>query len=287
MVKRLAGDREIIIPIGVAAFSIAGILCIALIFFIRKPQAEIPAEATLTPFKFQFLGAFTSTEEPTTAAQSHKDKTSTVPATLAIEASHSASQAVTSTPQPQSVIVGTSTSTSASSTLSTTSTPGGSGATKTPASTASSPTATPSKTGATTTPASSTSSPTVTPRRTGTATTSSTIKIDDFDDFILYDGGWIGETVDTAYEGTLSISIFIDDTATFTFTGTQFIIGYVPDPQLGTMTITIDGNNQTLNQSTGSEWSSPKLSPGEHSVTLTHATGEIIYLDYITLIGSP
>jgi len=247
MAKRLIGDREIIIPIGIAIFSIVGMLSVALIFFIKKPQAEIPTEATLTPFKFLFLGTLTSTDKPTGAAQPHKDKTSTAFTTPTTEANQSSDRAVTATPQLRSV-VGTSSPIPASSI---TSTPGGTG------------------------------TPTI------NATTSSAIKIDDFDDFILYDGGWISETVDAAYEETLSISIFIGDTATFTFTGTQFIIGYVADPQLGAMTIAIDGNNQTLNQSTGSEWSSPKLSSGEHSVTLTHATGEIIYLDYITILGSP
>ncbi len=248
MVKRLIDNLDIIIPIGIAMLSIVGMLSVALIFFIGKPQAEISAEATATPFQFLFLGTLTSTKEPTSATQLQKDKTPTIPTLPTIETRQSSDQTITPSPQPRSVSAGTLTSTSASPI---TFTPGGVG----------------------------------TP--TTNATTSSAIKIDDFDDFILYDGGWISETVDAAYEETLSISILIDDTATFTFTGTQFIIGYVADPQLGTMTIAIDGNTQTLNQSTGSEWSSPKLSPGEHSVTLTHASGEIIYLDYITILGSP
>jgi hypothetical protein len=241
MVKRLAVDREIIIPIGIAILSIIGIVSMALIYFIRKPQAELPPEATSTPFKFLFLGTLTSTQAPTTVAQSHKDTSPTVPATLTIEMSQSTDQALTPTPKTRSGNAATS--------------------------------------------ASTTPSETITP--TSTATTSSAIKIDDFDDSILYVGGWVNETVAAAYEETLSISIFIDDTATFTFTGAQFIIGYVADSDLGTMTITIDGKAQSLNQSTGSEWASPKLSLGDHSVTLTHASGEIIYLDYITILGSP
>lgn len=244
MLKRLAGEREIILPIGIAILSIIGIVSMVLIYFIRKPQAELPPEATSTPFKFLFLGTLTSTQAPTTVVQSHKEKTPTLPARPTNEASQSSEQTLTPTPKSRS----------------------GEGATS-----AQSPTSAP---GETSTPATN-------------ATTSSAIKIDDFDDVILYDGGWVNETVAAAYEETLSISIFIDDTATFTFTGTQFIIGYVADPDLGTMTITIDGKNQTLNQSTGSEWASPKLSLGDHSITLTHTSGEIIYLDYITILGSP
>lgn len=244
MLKRLAGDREIILPIGIAILSIIGIVSMALIYFIRKPQAELPPEATSTPFKFLFLGTLTSTQAPTTVAQSHKEKTPTLPARPTIEASQASEQTLTPTPKSRS----------------------GEGATSAQTST--------SAPGETSTPATN-------------ATTSSAIKIDDFDDVILYDGGWVNETVAAAYEETLSISIFIDDTATFTFTGTQFIIGYVADPDLGTMTISIDGKNQTLNQSTGSEWASPKLSLGDHSITLTHTSGEIIYLDYITILGSP
>ena len=244
MLKRLAGDRDIILPIGIAILSIIGIVSMALIYIIRKPQAELPSVATSTTFKFLFLGTLTSTQAPTTVAQSHKD---TTPTTRIIETNQSTSQLPTPTPKTRSVNAATAAPTSAS-----------------------------------TTPA-----PVETNTPASNATTSSAIKIDDFDDVILYDGGWVNETVAAAYEETLSISIFIDDTATFTFTGTQFIIGYVADPDLGPMTITIDGKDQTLNQSTGSEWASPKLSLGDHSVTLTHASGEIIYLDYITILGSP
>lgn len=130
-----------------------------------------------------------------------------------------------------------------------------------------------------------------TPDTTITATTDPTIfsagKYDDIDERIIYDGGWVSEIVDEAYEETLFISTLSGDIASFTFSGTQFIIGYLEDPGLGTMTISIDGSNQLIDQSTGFEWLSPELPAGKHSVTIIHETGEIIILDYITILGSP
>lgn len=109
-------------------------------------------------------------------------------------------------------------------------------------------------------------------------------KFDDIDDRILYDGDWVSEIVDTAYGETLFISTLVGDTAGFTFTGTQFTIGYLEDPGLGIVTIIIDGTEYTLDQSNGFEWVSPELPPGEHTVTMIHETGEIIILDYLIIL---
>ena len=112
-------------------------------------------------------------------------------------------------------------------------------------------------------------------------------KYDDTDERIVYDGDWVNDLLDTAYEETLFFSTLVGDTASFTFTGKQLQIGYLEEPTLGTITVTIDGTDYPFDQSTGTELSSPELPPGTHSALLTHKSGDLILLDYIVIIGSP
>jgi hypothetical protein len=238
MEKRFQFDREVLIPLGVAALSTLGIIVVILMISISKPETDIPMEDTPTPFEYLFLGTVTATTtpEPSLAEQLETPATDEAGAALDLQ--------ITPTPNIQTSQGGTDSATSES-----------------------------------------------TPDTTVTPTTNPTIftagKFDDIDERIIYDGGWVSEIVDIAFGETLFISTLTGDIASFTFTGTHFIIGYLEDPGLGTMTVSIDGENQIIDQSAGFEWLSPELPAGEHSVTIIHETGEIIVLDYIVIQASP
>lgn len=131
----------------------------------------------------------------------------------------------------------------------------------------------------------------VLPQGTSTSSVEETLvfmegKYDDIDDRIIYEGDWVSEIVDIAYQETLFISTLTGNTAAFIFSGTQMQIGYLEDPGLGTVIVSIDGVDYPLDQSDGFEWLSPELPFGEHSILLTHESGELIILDYIIIIGS-
>ncbi len=111
-------------------------------------------------------------------------------------------------------------------------------------------------------------------------------KYDDIDERVVYEGSWINEIVESAYGETMFISTATGNTATFTFIGAQLQIGYLADPTFGMVLVSIDGIEYPLDQSNGSEWLSPKLQFGEHSVILTHESGELAVLDYIVILGS-
>lgn len=110
-------------------------------------------------------------------------------------------------------------------------------------------------------------------------------KYDDIDERVAYEGDWVNEIVETAYGESLFISSLTGDTAMFKFVGSQFHIGYLEDPGLGTINVSVDGVEYTLDQSTGVEWISPELPIGEHSVILTHESGDLIILDFIIIVA--
>lgn len=122
---------------------------------------------------------------------------------------------------------------------------------------------------------------------------------DDVDSHLVYDGGgWAAQEVDSAYKGTLHVSQVPGSSVTFKFIGTQVRFGYQVAASLGTVTIRIDDTNyDPLSQSDTSaainEWISPSpLSSSSHTVTITHASGGSVNLDYVivpdvALTGTP
>ena len=111
-------------------------------------------------------------------------------------------------------------------------------------------------------------------------------KYDDTNLRIDYANQWaIRGNLGTAFEGTLHISTEMGNKAKFRFVGQRIYLGYQRGPESSTMTITIDGDQYVLNQAAGNIWISPELPSGDHSVTLTHESGETVSLDYITVIG--
>jgi hypothetical protein len=121
----------------------------------------------------------------------------------------------------------------------------------------------------------------------GTTTLNVTKRYDDTDPLLDYDGDWVSETsVGNAHQGTLFFSKTIGNDVIFSFTGEQLVIGYLDQPGLGSIAISIDDNEFQLDQSVGQEWVSPQLSNTEHFVIIIHQSGNSVNLDYIAILSS-
>ncbi len=238
-------DRGILIPIGIGTFSILGICLVLIVSFLDRPQTDVPAEQTTTPFKYLFLGTETLVISPVL-------ETST-PEELFKEAPTSSATPIIIITTTQEQI--TSTSISApiqTNTLTSNNTPG------------------------------STSAP---PTTFDETTALIAGKYDDTAPLLDYDGDWVSESsVTGSYQETLYFSLEIDDKIKFNFVGKQIIIGYLGDTDFGTVAITIDNIKYTLDQSSGSEWISPQLTQGVHSVIILHESGELANLDYVNIL---
>jgi len=108
---------------------------------------------------------------------------------------------------------------------------------------------------------------------------------DDVDSRIVYNGPWwIGQTgVTGAYHDTLHVSQVTGSSVTFSFIGRELRLFYQGNPSQGEVTITIDGQNFTLDQSDGTEWISEPLTNNTHTVLITHASGGSVNLDKVII----
>jgi len=113
---------------------------------------------------------------------------------------------------------------------------------------------------------------------------------DDVDSRLVYDGGgWAAQQVASAYKGTLHVSQVPGSSVTFRFIGTEVRFGYQIASSLGTVTVRIDNTTyDPLSQSDTSaainEWISPgPLSQSSHTITITHASGGSVNLDYVII----
>ncbi len=132
-----------------------------------------------------------------------------------------------------------------------------------------------------------------TPSSSGTSTSSSGSAAplnpgtyDQADQRITYAGNWIAQTgVSGVFQNTLHVSNTLSNTASFRFIGEQIRIFYQSGSGLGTIRINLDGLEYDLDESadvvTQSEWISPLLINGTHTVTITHLSGGSINLDMI------
>ncbi|OQY91045.1 MAG: hypothetical protein B6D38_00165 [Anaerolineae bacterium UTCFX1] len=118
-----------------------------------------------------------------------------------------------------------------------------------------------------------------------TPTTASTAPLnpgvyDDTDERIIYSGDWTQTKTNNV---TLHVSNTLNNTATIRFIGEQIRIFYQSSSSLGTIRINIDGLEIDLNESADvvaqSEWVSPTLINGTHTVTITHVSGGSVNLD--------
>jgi hypothetical protein len=248
-------NRSFLLPVGVSILSTVGICLLLVIAYWNKPQTPALTEEPATPFKYILL----ATETPILSPTAENDTS------LAFQIESTSTS--TLRPDINNKVIPTQTAFVLPSHT----------ATKiiNPVSTAIPTTAIP---------------PSQTPGITVTPTLDETLlftagKYDDGDSRIEYDGDWVNELfINGSYEQTLYVSPTTGNTATFSFTGRQLKLGYFSDPELGTVSITIDNVEYFLNQANGSEWSSPQLSPGVHSVFIIHKTGDLVFVDYITIV---
>ena len=131
------------------------------------------------------------------------------------------------------------------------------------------------------------------PPRTATPTASPTIssvlsKVDDTYFELLYDGEWTAQSnVTDAYQNTLHISFEVGNSVSYTFTGQQVIISFQSGPSLGRVSITLDGLQFEIDQSSSNtelvDWQSAILVRGTHTVVVEHISGGAVNLDSITI----
>ena len=139
-----------------------------------------------------------------------------------------------------------------------------------------------------------TSTPTYTPTATPTSTFTATITpgagiYDDLDAGWTYTGSWATYSGSGPYNSSLRYTSTVGATASFTFSGTQFIFSYTQNPYRGSFEVFVDGNKlSTINANGALQWqktfTSPLLSAGTHTVQIRHAGGGThIDVDAITI----
>jgi hypothetical protein len=112
---------------------------------------------------------------------------------------------------------------------------------------------------------------------------------DNTDTRVFCDGSWVNYPLTNAYQGSTLYSETVGNTASFLFNGRQLSLLYTGYYTRGEMLIQIDGqtidllNQFTLDVTYQNRWDGPVLSPGEHTVTLTHSSGQVVDLDAIII----
>jgi hypothetical protein len=104
--------------------------------------------------------------------------------------------------------------------------------------------------------------------------------------------GWLAHPVSGMFAATEHYSPKIGDQVMFNFSGEKLSLQFRSYMTFGILTVNIDGLNYSINQQSGAEykgiiWTSPTLSPGLHTVLLTHSTGTYVSLDAVTISGVP
>jgi len=135
----------------------------------------------------------------------------------------------------------------------------------------------------------STSPPLVLATRTPTSSSAAPLNpgtYDDRDSRIAYSSAWIPQLgVSGAFQNSLHLSSALGSTISFRFIGQQVRVFYQSSPSLGEISIVIDSLEIELDQesaaSSTSEWVSPVLINGTHTVVITHVSGGSVNLDYV------
>lgn len=242
-------DRGLLPPVLFGAFSLFGI-CLALLLLRLSPLRPVaPIQSTDTPFAFLLLG----TEPGFT--------------TLTPEPEEGATDVPTDTPAGRPTARATSTSSKTS--LPTTDS-------NDEIITFASPTRSRTPTTPPTTALATPTTASNAPLNPGT--------YDDADERITYIGNWAAQTnVNGVNDRTLHVSNTLDNSIVFRFIGEQVRIFYQSGSSLGTIRISVDGLEYDLDESadvvTQSEWISPLLINGTHTVSIIHLSGGSVNLD--------
>ena len=100
-----------------------------------------------------------------------------------------------------------------------------------------------------------------------------------------YTGTWTASTgVAGAYNNTFKYTGTTGDKATFTFSGTQFVLIYTQNTNRGNIEVRVDGNLVTTINANGAlsfqrTYTSPTYASGTHTVEFKNAGGPGIYID--------
>ena len=110
---------------------------------------------------------------------------------------------------------------------------------------------------------------------------------DDAHPSLGYSPEWASQTgVTGAYLETMHVSTSIGSSVSFRFIGRELRVFYLSGSSLGEVTITIDGQSFTLDQSdlsNGNEWISDPLTNNTHTVLIRHLSGGSVNLDYVII----
>lgn len=247
-------DRGLVIPALIGVLSVIGIFSVLLINRYVASRTIVPMTATVTPFKYIFLGT-----EPSISTEALPEESTIAP---------TSDEPPAPTEEPLILVTATNPNTS------TTPTRPNSGNTVVPT-TIIIGNITPSPTSASTPPLNS-----------GT--------YDDIDFRLIYSGNWSNQTnVSGAYQGTLHISTTLTNpgnSVTFRFIGQEVRILYQSGASLGVVRITLDTTQTLLNQSaTSNELVLTAATSGTHTVTITHLSGGAVNLDSVIIpsAGTP
>jgi hypothetical protein len=260
MDKQPSFDRELLLPILVGGFSIFGIIIILLIGRLNASRASVDVIETETPFKYIFLGT-----EPLNSTGSPEASGTELATDLPLESPTPLSPETTSTlgtPAPGTPTLGT---------------PNGTASPGFPPNSGTGP------------PINGTSpagaSPTTTfasgppPLNPGT--------YDDAHPALGYSPAWSPQTgVSGAFEGTIHVSTSLGSSISFRFIGRELRVFYLSGASLGEITIAIDGQSSTVDQSdlsSGNEWISNPLTNNTHTVVITHLSGGSVNLDQVII----
>ena len=248
-------DRGFVIPALIGIFSVIGIISVLLINRYVTSRAIVPITATVTPFKYIFLGT-----EPAISTEVLPDESAIAPTQN--------EPSIPTTEGPVILITPTNPNTTATVTTPNSGT-----------------TVAPTLTGAANLPPSPTSA-SAPPLNPGT--------YDDIDFRLIYNGNWSNQTnVSGAYQGTLHISTTLTtpgNSVTFRFIGQDVRILYQSGASLGVARITLDTTQTLLNQSASSnELVLTAATSGTHTVTITHLSGGAVNIDsvIIPIAGTP
>ena len=115
---------------------------------------------------------------------------------------------------------------------------------------------------------------------------------DDLDFRLIYTGDWVSQSnVGGAYKETLHISNTIEtppNAVSFRYIGQELRLFFQSAPSLGVITISLDGNATSLDQSkSAGEVVLTAAQPGTHSVIIQHISGGSINLDYVIVPSVP
>jgi hypothetical protein len=115
---------------------------------------------------------------------------------------------------------------------------------------------------------------------------------DNTDYRMLYNGIWDPQSgVSGAYQNTLQVSGSVGNSVFFRFIGQELRVFYQAAPSLGNISLSLDGTPYSTSQNSQNtqvvEWVLPSVPNGTHSVTITHASGGSVNLDYIIVPEVP